>query len=61
MTLNVRRMYTKLGRRGKLGLAQVVSFFVVEPTHTGSNLRFDKSVALTTNYSFSGMRRLHRL
>jgi hypothetical protein len=29
----------------KLSLAQMVRFFVVEPTHTGSNPRFDVGVA----------------
>jgi hypothetical protein len=28
----------------KLGLAQMVRFFVVEPTHSGSNPRFDVGV-----------------
>jgi hypothetical protein len=40
--------------RGRVGLAQLVRFLVVELTHPGLNPRFDMSVAFTANYSFSG-------
>jgi hypothetical protein len=37
---------------------QLVRFLVLELTHLDLNPRFDMSVVFTTNYSFSGMRRL---
>jgi hypothetical protein len=43
-----------------VGLAQLVTFLVVELTHPGLNTKFDISVAFTANYSFSGRRRLRR-
>jgi hypothetical protein len=42
---------------GRVGLARLVRFLVVELTHPGSNPRFDMGVACTANYSFSEMRR----
>jgi hypothetical protein len=44
----------------RVGLVQLVRFLVVKLTHPDSNPRFDMGVAFTTNYSFGGMRRLHR-
>jgi hypothetical protein len=38
----------------KLSVAQVVMFFVVEPTHPGSNSIFDMVATFMVNYSFSG-------
>jgi hypothetical protein len=35
-------------------LVQVVSFLVVEPIYSNSNLRFDMHVVFTANYPFSG-------
>jgi hypothetical protein len=45
---------------GRVGLAQLISFLVVEVTHPSSNLRFDMDAIFTVNYSFSERRRLHR-
>jgi phosphatidylinositol N-acetylglucosaminyltransferase subunit C len=39
---------------GRVGLAQLVIFLVVELIHPSSNSRFDMNVVFTTNYSFSG-------
>jgi phosphatidylinositol N-acetylglucosaminyltransferase subunit C len=39
---------------GRVGLAQLVIFLVVELIHSSSNSRFDMNVVFTTNYSFSG-------
>jgi hypothetical protein len=35
----------RINKDCKLGLAQMVRFFVVEPVHLGSNFRFNVSVA----------------
>jgi hypothetical protein len=43
-----------------VGLAQLVKFQVVKLIHTGSNFRFDMSVVFTSNYFFSGRRRLRQ-
>jgi hypothetical protein len=51
------QIYLALGR---VGIAQLVRFLVVEQTHPGPNPRFSMDVAFMTNYSFSGKRRPHR-
>jgi hypothetical protein len=43
-----------------VGLAQLVRFLVMELTYSDLNLRFDMSVIFTTNYSFSGRRRVRQ-
>jgi hypothetical protein len=43
-----------------VGLAQLVRFLVMELTYSDLNLRFDMSVVFTTNYSFSGRRRVRQ-
>lgn len=40
--------------------AQLVKLLVVEPTHTGSNSKFDTDARITVNYSFGDRRRIHR-
>jgi hypothetical protein len=42
---------------GRMGLAQLVRFLVVELIHPSLNSIFDMSVAFTTNYFFNEMRR----
>jgi hypothetical protein len=45
---------------GRVGLAQLVRFLVVELTHSGLNPKFDMCVVFMSNYSFSKRRRLRR-
>jgi hypothetical protein len=41
---------------GRVGLAQLVRFLVVELTHSDLNFRFDMCVVFMANYFFSGRR-----
>jgi hypothetical protein len=43
---------------GRVDLAQLVRFLVVELTHIDLNFKFDMSVIFTANYFFSSRRRL---
>lgn len=40
--------------------AQLVKLLVVEPTHTGSNSKFDTDARITVNYSFGDRQRIRR-
>jgi hypothetical protein len=51
---------TQMVVQGRVGLAQLVRFLVVELTHPGSNPRFDMGAAFTVNCSFSERRRPRR-
>jgi hypothetical protein len=53
-------MRKTMSRICELGLAQMIRFLLVEPTHPGTNTRFGKSVAFMANYSFSGRRCPHQ-
>jgi hypothetical protein len=53
ITLYILVLWSIYGCVCKLSLAQVVSFFMVELTYPDLNIRFDMSVTITTNYSFS--------
>jgi hypothetical protein len=44
-------------KTGRVGLAQLVRFLVVELIHPSLNYIFDMSVAFTANYFFNEMRR----
>jgi hypothetical protein len=48
------RIRKKERRKCKLSLAQLISFFMVEPIYLGLNLIFNMSVVFIINYSFSG-------
>jgi hypothetical protein len=51
---------TQMVVQGRVGLAQLVRFLVVELTHPGSNPRFDMGAVFMVNCSFSGRRRPRR-
>jgi hypothetical protein len=50
---SVRLDCKKLNCVCKVGLAHMVSFFVIELTHLDLNFKFDIVVAFMINYSFS--------
>lgn len=59
------RLNVLLQKKKSLGIlqvsgAQLVKLLVVEPTHTGSNSKFDTDARITVNYSFGDRRRIHR-
>jgi hypothetical protein len=60
LTNGTKHSYNNHPSLGRVGLAQLISFLVVELIHPSSNLRFNMSVIFTFNYSLSERRRLHR-
>jgi hypothetical protein len=52
--------FRKLVLNSRVDLVQLIRFLVVKITHSCLNPRFDMSAIFTTNYFFSGRRRLRR-